>query len=879
MKILKHRPLFSFSAAAKATLSVFRYSRQNPLGTRVLAAILLCSTLLAFFATGVQLLLDYKKAISGLELRINQIKDSYLDSIGSSLWSMDEQQTRKQLEGIAKLPDIAYVEIKDPSGKLLMHAGHDMHSQANTLAREMAIRFSDNSSTTDKFPLGTLVVTANLEKVYGDLLNAALVILIAQTIKAMIVAVFALFIFQHLISRHLSAIAAYARGINLNNPDKALRLLRDKPAKPDELDIVVSAFNDMTVSIRRDFKELNQYRTDLESLVANRTDALGAKVAEMKIVIQQLNKEIGERKLAERSARESEERYRQLVEMSPDAIMIEYDGKIAFANRGALKMLGGVTTGELEGKSILEFISPEYREIMQEHTLNPVMHPTEFRSIEGKMTRIDGAVIDVELSRAIIQFGGMPAIQTVAHDITRHKNYEEQLRRQALHDALTNLPNRALLMDRLEQAIALAERERRSVFVVFIDLDRFKYVNDTLGHDAGDVLLKTITARMSSCARKCDTLARIGGDEFVIVFENIVDGKTVSDLLDRIMKSISEPMLLGGQEVAVTCSIGLSVYPDDGKDALTLLKHADTAMYRAKEKGRNGIQRYSADMQVMVNDHLMLESRLRHALERNELLLHYQPLLDLRNGRIIGAEALVRWQHPELGLVPPARFIPLAEETGLIVGIGDWVIRTACMQVKTWHAAGFGSLRVSVNLSTQQLARPQLEDEIAQALRNAGLPPSCLEVEITESMSMNDPQKTVALLTKLRMMGVRIAIDDFGTGYSNLSYLRRFQANRLKLDRSFVRDIAYRADDARLAKAIIGMAHHLHLEVVAEGIEDEHQLALLMKYGCDHMQGFYFSPPLPEDKFMALLHSGRVLDISKVAKHDNMHQEIQAYSI
>lgn len=336
------------------------------------------------------------------------------------------------------------------------------------------------------------------------------------------------------------------------------------------------------------------------------------------------------------------------------------------------------------------------------------------------------------------------------------------------------------------------------------------------------------------------------------------------------MDRVCEPVELGEREVSVTCSIGISVYPQDATDTFTLLKYADTAMYHAKEKGRNGVARYVADMHSRVNEHLVMESQLRRALERDEFLVQSQPLVDLRNGRIIGAEALVRWRHPELGLVAPPKFIPLAEEIGLISGIGEWVMRTACFQAKSWHDAGYPGIQVSVNLSAPQLVRPEFESEVAGALEVSGLPPHCLELEITESASMRSPEHTVLQLLKLKAMGIGIAIDDFGAGYSNLSYLKRFSVDRLKLDRSFVSDITGNPDDSMLAHAIIGMAHHLDLTVVAEGVETQAQVGHLARFGCDEMQGYYFSPPVDPEAFLAMLRSDIALDISSLTVDDDI---------
>jgi len=374
---------------------------------------------------------------------------------------------------------------------------------------------------------------------------------------------------------------------------------------------------------------------------------------------------------------------------------------------------------------------------------------------------------------------------------------------------------------------------------------------------------------MSACARKSDTLARLGGDEFVLLLGNVSDEDAISSLIQRTIDRICEPMMLGNQEVSITCSIGLSMYPQDGKDAVTLLKYADTAMYYAKEQGRNSIQYYCAEMHARANEHLVMESLLRRALERHELLLYYQPQLSFVTGKIIGVEALLRWRHPELGLVPPARFIPLAEETGLIVSIGEWVTRSACAQVKAWQNAGLPAIRLSVNLSAQQLVRSTLETDVKHALQDVGLLPEYLELEITESMSMKDPERTVASLIKLKAMGVSIAIDDFGTGYSNLAYLKRFPVDRLKLDRSFVLDITRDSGGAELASAIIDLAHNLRLSVIAEGVEELGQMAQLAAYGCDEMQGYYFSPPVPAEAFAQMLQEGKAIDLSICSDYAN----------
>ena len=438
-------------------------------------------------------------------------------------------------------------------------------------------------------------------------------------------------------------------------------------------------------------------------------------------------------------------------------------------------------------------------------------------------------------------------------EVQERERMEEQLRRQALHDALTGLPNRALLIDRLEHAIQLAQRSKQPLTVLFINLDRFKIVNDSLGHGAGDELLKTVTQRVAACVRGCDTFARLGSDEFVLLLQDEMAGDKLEYLIGRIAAAVATPMQFGEREVTVTCSIGCSVYPQDGDDAPTLLKHADAAMNLAKEQGRNNVQRYHAELNRNANDQLEMESQLRRAIERGQLMLHYQPQVDLRTGEVVGVEALVRWPHPEWGMVPPLRFIPIAEESGLIGPLGRWVLRTACAQAVAWRQQGLPAQRMSVNLSAKQFLNPGLESEVVSALSDTGLPANMLELELTESVSMKDPEETIRILARFHALGIGLAIDDFGTGYSNLAYLKRFPLHRIKLDRSFIKDIGIDESSEVIAEAMIAMAHKLQLQVVAEGVETLPQRDLLAALGCDLMQGYWFSKPVDADALATLL--------------------------
>ncbi|HTS84610.1 MAG TPA: EAL domain-containing protein [Usitatibacter sp.] len=433
-------------------------------------------------------------------------------------------------------------------------------------------------------------------------------------------------------------------------------------------------------------------------------------------------------------------------------------------------------------------------------------------------------------------------LKAMQYSIER-KRYQEELERQANYDGLTGLPNRHLLHDRLRQAV-FTQRSARSIAVVFIDLDHFKVINDSLGHNFGDEVLRHVGERLLASVRDGDTVARLGGDEFVLILSDQAREEVIFRTMRRLINKVSEPIVIGERELNITCSAGISLYPQDGPDVQTLLKNADAAMYRAKSQGRNTFQFYTAEMNELANERLSMEQSLRRAIERDELLLDYQPRVNLATGRIDAVEALVRWRHPERGLILPDRFIPLAEETGLIVPIGEWVLRTACEQGRAWRAAGFRAT-VSVNLSARQLWGGGLVRLVGDVIARTGMA-GHLELELTESMVMHDAENVIQTMQGLKAIGVGLSVDDFGTGYSSLSYLRRLPLNALKIDGSFVRDITGGAGDQGLiAKAIISLGHSLHLKVIAEGVETEAHRAFLRQHECDEIQGYLISRPVP----------------------------------
>jgi len=443
---------------------------------------------------------------------------------------------------------------------------------------------------------------------------------------------------------------------------------------------------------------------------------------------------------------------------------------------------------------------------------------------------------------------GQALVRAIRFAIER-KRTEQRLQALLHYDTLTHLPNRELLLDRLTQSIAAATRQQTMVALLLLDLDRFKLVNDTLGHAFGDKLLCNVAEQVQTCIRESDTLARLGGDEFVVILTGVKGAQDAAKVASKITRQLSRPIVIEGHEAFVTASIGISLFPNDGLDKNTLITNADVAMYRAKEEGRNHFQFYTFGMNATTVERLSLENDLRRALERDELVLHYQPQMNCSTGEMVGFEALVRWQHAELGLVPPARFIPIAEENGLIVPIGEWVLREACRQNKAWIDAGGKPMVVSVNLSSRQFHQESMLKTVTDTLELTKLEAKYLSLEITESSLMHDPDDAVVTLCLLHNMGVAISIDDFGTGYSSLGHLKRFPLDYLKIDRAFVKDITENPEDAAIVQAILAMAHSLRLKVVAEGVETERQLQFLHKIGCDEVQGYFLAKPLPADVF------------------------------
>ncbi len=791
---------------------ITQFRKRSPLSFRMLAYILLASSLFTLATASIQIYADYRQDMSLVTEHLDVIETGYMSSLSRSLWSLDLKLLQVQLQGILNLPDIVHLKLKIYPDQE-MELG-EMNPDIPTIAHSFALIHQGD----DTYTLGELTVTASLNEIYKALRQKVIIILTTQTFKTFFISILILWIFQSLVTRHLTRMADYAKQLKLNALDNSLVLSRPTTNfnKDDELSRVVNAINQMRATLLHD---LEKQQADEQQI----------------------------RKLS------------LAIAQSPSSVLIcDNHWRIEYANHKFT---------QLTGHSLEEITGRHPRDISADP--GDIEHRQLWETIQIQLERVgvwQGEVHSIRKNGE--RFWEQVVITPIRNeeqkpthylilgeDISIRKGYEQQLLRQANYDILTGLPNRMLALDRLKLALAQARREELMVGLMFLDLDNFKHINDTMGHDNGDSLLIEVSRRISSCLRGTSTVARLGGDEFLIILPSLTDPIATEQVAERILKTFSVPYLLNNQEVFVSTSIGIAIYPTDSDSSSTLLQHADAAMYQAKSKGKSAFMRFLPEMKQHSQERLQLESRLRRALELNEFELYYQPIIEVASNRLIGAEALIRWLNPAMGMVAPDKFIPLAEETGLIIPIGEWVLETACRDAKAWHDQHGLELTIAVNVSPRQFRDPNFINMVERILTVNKLPAQQLELEITERLILDDSIETYHILSTLDGFGVKLSVDDFGTGYSALGYLKSYPFDTLKIDKSFVQDVIKEQEDAALVKAIITMAHSLGLRVIAEGVEELDQLNFLKSHNCDFAQGYYFNRPTAIADFIKWTHT------------------------
>ncbi len=678
-----------------------------------------------------------------------------------------------------------------------------------------------------------------------------------RSLAAMLLPAFAAMMLAPLLTRRLTTPLNQLVRVTSDLPEKIRR--NEKIEWPHgaapEVESLVDSFRSLSSSLEQSYKEMESLRETSEATLDR---YLTSQRWEVFTAGRKLQQEIDKRRRIEQLLERieaAETKYRFLVEKTMVGVYIIQDDRLAYTNPRFAEIFG-LSGGEIEGGiGFLDLIVPDDKAFVSGQICLQTIGETSNMQFEFRGCHRNGSHIYLEAHCTSSTYNGQPAIFGTLLDITERRNAEEKVRHLAYHDPLTGLPNRILFNDRVEQAIVMARRSTQTMALLFVDLDRFKSINDTLGHHAGDRLLQEMAERLRGCVRESDTVSRFGGDEFNLLLAQVHGEADAALVAQKILRALRLPFIIDGQELHGTGSIGMALFPRDGNDAQTLIKNADIALYRAKDLGRNNCQIYKPSMNAQAVERMELENSLHRVLDRHELRVYYQPQVDLQSGRIVGMEALLRWQHPKGGMISPATFIPLAEEIGLIFPIGEWMMRTACRQAKLWQDQGFEPIRLGVNVSPHQFQDREFMEILSRILEQFKLEPRWLNVELTESIVMQDVRENILKLKQLHAFGITVAIDDFGVGYSSLSYLRNFPVDQLKMDRSFVQNLPESSNDAKIARHIVEMAHSLGLTVIAEGVETVAQLRFLKEIGCDEAQGYLLSKPLPADLFEEQLRS------------------------
>ena len=783
-----------------------------------LLVVVIAGLLIAFSIFGAFSIYQAKTSVTEEMNRSGQERAALIaESLANMIIAYDYSNIESVAERIVKLQDVQQIKIMNRAGRVMASKNSsDFNPNTKGLIFVAPVSFSGET-------IGNVELVVSLDRLEQTVFLTYRNIIIAISLFAVFLGILLYATVSIFIVKPLLRLSEAANKLALGDFSAVLPL-----DSGDELGHMVRAFSSMRESRKHVESELTNLNASLETIVMARIAELRDSEAYIHAVLDNVNEGI---------------------------IVIEETGNIISFNPAAEKIFS-YSRNEIVNQNFSQLISSDELDLSgkykkySEESSNISLFGVN-REVIGMRKNFSAFPLELKTSKIHIQ--NKLLFITTARDISERKEAEQRISYMASHDSLTKLPNRALLQDRIQQALVHNHRRKLQAAVIFIDLDKFKIINDTLGHDIGDGLLQETATRLISEVRSEDTVARQGGDEFIILLSTINQPTDAGVIAQKILDSLDQPFYIKGKELHIGASIGIAIFPDDGEEMGALLKNSDIAMYHAKEAGRGNYQFFSEKMNEQAAEKQSLSGDLRHAVERNELFLVYQPVVDMISGDISGMEVLLRWQHPALGLVSPVKFIPLAEETGLILSIGEWVMRTACRQLLEWQKQGFVVPRLAINLSAKQFRQKSLSETIASILSETGIESRYIGIEITESMLVQNIEEVVDTLLKLSSMGLEISIDDFGTGYSSLSYLNRFPINKLKIDKSFVDDIATHPDDAAIVKAIIAMAHGLNMKVVTEGVETQAQLDFLRLHGCEQYQGYLFSKPLPAAEIVAKL--------------------------